>query len=162
MHWLLAILFGVAATGLFAACATILCVLNPIVLGLNNVLMPRVAVAIAAGSASELRRVLWKSTLVVTATTALFCATLLAFGPQIMRLLYGAAYAGQSQTISILAIDMLVSSLAMAPAYALLGTRTFANFVPSAGAADRHRHRFQPLPGNFAGADRRRLWVARQ
>ena len=119
MHWLLAILFGVAATGLFAACATILCVLNPIILGLNNVLMPRVAVAIAEGSATELRRVLWKSTLVVTATTALFCGTLLAFGPQIMRLLYGAAYAGQSQTISILAIDMLVSSLAMAPAYAL-------------------------------------------
>jgi O-antigen/teichoic acid export membrane protein len=119
MHWLLAILFGVAATGLFAACATILCVLNPIVLGLNNVLMPRVAVAIAAGSATELRRVLWKSTLVVTATTALFCGTLLAFGPQIMRLLYGAAYAGQSRTVSILAIDMLVSSLAMAPAYAL-------------------------------------------
>jgi len=119
MHWLLAILFGVAATGLFAACATILCVLNPIVLGLNNVLMPRVAVAIAEGSANELRRVLWKSTLVVTATTALFCGTLLAFGPQIMRLLYGAAYAGQSRTISILAIDMLVSSLAMAPSYAL-------------------------------------------
>jgi O-antigen/teichoic acid export membrane protein len=119
MHWLLAILFGVAATGLFAASATILCVLNPLVLGLNNVLMPRVAVAIAAGSAAELRRVLWKSTLVVTATTALFCETLLAFGPQIMRILYGAAYAGQSRTVSVLAIDMLVSSLAMAPAYAL-------------------------------------------
>jgi O-antigen/teichoic acid export membrane protein len=119
MHWLLAILFGVAATGLFAACATILCVLNPLVLGLNNVLMPRVAVAIAKGSATELRRVLWKSTLVVTATTALFCGTLLTFGPQIMRLLYGGAYAGQSRTISVLAIDMLISSLAMAPCYAL-------------------------------------------
>ncbi|HEX3997176.1 MAG TPA: lipopolysaccharide biosynthesis protein [Pirellulales bacterium] len=119
MHWLLAILFGIAATGLFAACATILCVLNPIVLGLNNVLMPRVAIAIAAGSAAELRRVLWKSTLVITATTALFCGTLLLFGPRIMGLLYGAAYAGQSQTVSVLAIDMLVSSLAMAPAYAL-------------------------------------------
>jgi O-antigen/teichoic acid export membrane protein len=119
MHWLLAILFGVAATGLFAASATILCVLNPIVLGLNNVLMPRVAIAIAAGSAAELRRVLWKSTLVVTATTALFCGTLLAFGPQIMGRLYGNAYAGQSQTVSVLAIDMLISSLAMAPSYAL-------------------------------------------
>lgn len=119
MHWLLAILFGVGATGLFAACATILCVLNPIVLGLNNVLMPRVAVAIAEGSRGELRRVLLKSTLVVTAATALFCGVLLAFGPQIMRILYGGAYAGQSRTVSVLAIDMLVSSLAMAPAYAL-------------------------------------------
>lgn len=119
MHWLLALLFGVAATGLYAACATILCVLNPIILGLNNVLMPRVATAIARGGAAELRRVLWKSTLVVSAATALFCGTLLVFGPQIMRILYGAAYGGQSRTVSVLAIDMFVSSLAMAPAYAL-------------------------------------------
>jgi O-antigen/teichoic acid export membrane protein len=119
MHWLLAILFGIAATGLFAACATILCVLNPLVLGLNNILMPRIAVAISEGSAAELRRVLWKSTLVVIAMTTLFCATLLAFGPQIMRLLYGEAYAGQGGTISVLAVDMLVSSLAMVPSYAL-------------------------------------------
>ena len=46
-HWLLAVLFGVAATGRFTASAQIFLVLNPLVLGLNNVLTPRMAQAMS-------------------------------------------------------------------------------------------------------------------
>ena len=97
----------------------ILCVMNPLMLGLNNILMPRMARAISAGEVDESRRVLRKATLVIGGATGALCAMVLLFGAQILRLLYGQAYVGQDATVAVLAIDMLVSSLSMAPVYGL-------------------------------------------
>jgi O-antigen/teichoic acid export membrane protein len=119
MHWLLWSLLGVAATGVFAACANILCLFNPIVLGLNNIIMPRIALAMSEGGPEAVRRVLGKATTAVAALTGAFAAVILLFGVRIMRLLYGAVYAGQEGMISLLALDMLISSLATAPSYGL-------------------------------------------
>jgi O-antigen/teichoic acid export membrane protein len=117
-HWLLAVLFGVAATGRFAASAQIFLVLNPLVLGLNNVLTPRVARAMSAGGASELRRVLRKAAVVIGVTVAGFCVFVLVFGERILRL-YGHDYSGQEGTLAVLALEMLVTNLGMAPSYGL-------------------------------------------
>ncbi len=119
MQWLLAVMLGTAATGLFAACAAILNAFNPIALGLNNVLMPRIAVAMSEQGPGEVRRVVRKATLAMLAITAVFCGAIMIFGTDIMRLLYGAKYAGQESTITILALDMLVQSLGSPSAYGL-------------------------------------------
>jgi O-antigen/teichoic acid export membrane protein len=119
MQWLLAAMLGTAATGLFAACAAILNVFNPIALGINNILMPRIAVALSERGPGEVRRVVRKATLAMVAVTALFCGTILIFGTDFMRLLYGAKYAGQESIIRILALDMLVQSLGSPSAYGL-------------------------------------------
>lgn len=118
-QWILAAMLGTTATGLFAACAQILNVFNPIVLGLNNVLMPRIAVAMSQEGAREVRRVVQKATLALLSGTAVFCVVIVVFGSQIIRLLYGDRYAGQEGTITILAIDMFVQSLATPAAYGL-------------------------------------------
>lgn len=118
-QWILAAMLGTTATGLFAACAQILNVFNPIVLGLNNVLMPRIAMAMSQDGAREVRRVVHKATLALLSGTAVFCGTIILFGSQIIRLVYGDKYAGQEGTITILAIDMLVQSLATPAAYGL-------------------------------------------
>jgi O-antigen/teichoic acid export membrane protein len=119
MYWLLATMLDVSATGRFAACATIMCVFNPVLLGLNNILMPRVAVAMSQGGAAEVRRVVAKATLVIVAVTSVFCVTIFVFGLDILQHLYGIQYAGQEGIVAVLAIDMLVSCLSMAPAYAI-------------------------------------------
>ncbi len=117
-HWLLAVLFGVAATGRFTASAQIFLVLNPLVLGLNNVLTPRMAQAMSAGGASELQRVLRKAAVVIGVTVAGFCVFVLLFGGRILRL-YGHDYAGQEGTLAVLALEMLVTNLGMAPSCGL-------------------------------------------
>ena len=113
VHWLLALVIGTAATGAFAACVTVVMVSNPFVQGISNVLVPRMARAFAEGGVAEVRRVANKSTLLLGITMALFCAVIVAFGGQVVTLVYGSLYAGLGPTIAVLAVSVLVRALGM-------------------------------------------------
>jgi O-antigen/teichoic acid export membrane protein/Ser/Thr protein kinase RdoA (MazF antagonist) len=112
IHWLLAYLVGPAATGVYAACMTVVMFSNPLLLGVSNALAPRAAQAFAEGGAPKLRRVVFETTLFLGTVMALFCGVLLFAGADIMGLLYrGGQYEGHGHTITLLALAMLAAAL---------------------------------------------------
>ena len=111
--WMLALMLGAKATGVFVACETVILLSNPFVLGMGNVLAPMASRALASGGRSGVRRVVRKTGMLVVGAMVAFCGLAIVFGGEFVRLLYGSEYAGNDPTISVLAIALLVTSLAM-------------------------------------------------
>ena len=113
-HWLSALIAGPAATGVYAACMSVIALANPVVLGLYSFLEPRtVLVWKQAGTAALYRQALRDLLLICTLMSAFLVLVLLA-GDELMALLYpGALYAGQNGTIVVLAISALVAAAAI-------------------------------------------------
>jgi O-antigen/teichoic acid export membrane protein len=121
-YWLLAWTVGTQATGVYAACMSVVLFSNPLILGLSNILAPRAALAFAQGGGAKLRRDVFRNTLLLGATMTLFCALVLIAGDDVMRLLYhGQQYEGHGHTVTVLALAMLASALGM-PASSGLAT----------------------------------------
>ena len=120
LYWLLALLAGNAATGVFAACMTVMLLANPFVLGLGNVFTPRAAQTFAQDGRSGLRRIIWKTTLVLGGALALFCGVVILFGDEILMMVYGEGeFAGKGKIVTVLAISTYAAILAYGPEMAL-------------------------------------------
>lgn len=122
MGWLLALLLDFSAAGSYAACVSIVCLANPILLGLGNVLVPEAAHAFAAEGYPGVRRVSRKAMLLLVGMTALLVLVLLFFGQAILAILYGAEYAASARLVSILAFGALFNAINLAANPALLAT----------------------------------------
>jgi O-antigen/teichoic acid export membrane protein len=120
VYWLVAWKLGIAATGVLAACETIVAFSNPFMFGMNNYLGPRVARAFAEGGRLEVRRMVGKSALFLGGVMALVCGGVALFGGRLVCVLYGNGYAGRGSTIAILAIGIFVSALGQSPGLGLL------------------------------------------
>ena len=115
LHWLLALAVGTAATGVYAACSSIVLIFNPLILGIGSVLGPRAAQVYAEGGRTEVCRVVWKTTALLTAAMSVLCAGLVLFGEAALRLLYhGAEYAGHGPIITLLALATLAGTISFA------------------------------------------------
>ena len=104
--WLVAGLAGTAATGLFAACNSLLMVANPLIFGIGSVLLPRVAQAGSEAGAAEVRRIVLKGAIVITLVVGILCLTVAAFGQLLVGLLYSL------QGVEGIALVMLLLALA--------------------------------------------------
>ncbi|HEV3007019.1 MAG TPA: hypothetical protein VGX78_21290 [Pirellulales bacterium] len=113
VQWLLAWRLGAAATGFFAACSTLVLLSNPFMIGVGNVLMPRMARAYTDRGAAELRRVVGKFTIVVGGVMAVFCALLFVFGDMVLSWFFGASYTGQGHVVGLLAAALLANAVSM-------------------------------------------------
>lgn len=114
IHWLLAWMVGTSATGVYAACMTMVLFSNPLILGISNALAPKAAHALNKGGIVELRQVILNTTALVGAVMAMFCLILIFFGEDLMELLYhGSQYAGHGHTVTVLALAMLATALGM-------------------------------------------------
>jgi O-antigen/teichoic acid export membrane protein len=120
MLWLIAFWLGPTATGVFAACDSILRVANPIIMSLNNVLTPWTAIGFHNGGQARLNRIVWKA-------TALLCLFLLGFtlivstiGGWILKNSFGSAYAEAWATLIVLAVNQLVAKSSLATGRAML------------------------------------------
>ncbi len=111
MYWLLALVHDTTATGAFAACWSIVLIANPLLLGIGNVLSPRAARGFVDGGKSEVRRVVYKTSLLLGIVMTAFCGLVFIFGDGLIQLLYGSEFGGHEHTINILAITMLASAL---------------------------------------------------
>ena len=109
MPWLLALYHGTAATGLLAACSSIVGVSNMLSLGISNVLSPRAAKAYVEGGAKELRLVLRQAALLLGGVLGIFAAALWLFGDALARFLFGGRYAGAGTVIGVLALNALAT-----------------------------------------------------
>jgi O-antigen/teichoic acid export membrane protein len=134
MPWLILFWLGSTATGVFAACDAIIRLANPIIIALNNLLTPRVAIAFKDGGHAALRRVVWKATALLSLFLCGFSLAIAVAGGWLLHLSFGDLYAGAGATLVVLALHQLAAKLALAPSRALLVLER-ANFVVCAEAA---------------------------
>ncbi len=119
-NWLLAGMAGMAVSGAYAACISLVLFSNPFILGIGNVLMPRTARASAEGGVAEVRRVVRWATLAMVPVMAVFCSVLTAFGSQLLHLLYHGKYDGHGRIVAVLAWAGFMSSLGIPLSYSFL------------------------------------------
>jgi O-antigen/teichoic acid export membrane protein len=132
IHWLLALMCGAAATGIFAACKMIVDLCNPFILGMENMLNPWIARSYASEDGGQARRMVGKATLILGGAMGAFFLVMLLLGGWLVRLFYGEQYAGHAWTIWVLAAGVWVSSLGMAAGHGLWAMeKPKVNFVAS-------------------------------
>jgi O-antigen/teichoic acid export membrane protein len=113
-YWLLAALAGMTATGVYAACMSVVLFANPLIMGLGNILTPRSVLALRTGGSARLRLQVIRDSLLLGAAMTLFCLLVLFAGEGVLRLLYhGDPYVGHGHTLLILALAMLLMAIGM-------------------------------------------------
>lgn len=117
--WILAAFHGTASTGVWAACFGVTAIGNPLLLGMQNFFGPKIAHSYAEGGPIILRRFVIKASGFFTLLITPFCVALLLFGGSLIVVLYGDKYAGNGLVVSILALNLLVSTVAFSFSRAL-------------------------------------------
>jgi O-antigen/teichoic acid export membrane protein len=117
--WFLAAFHGTASTGVWAACLGVVSVGNPALLGIQNLVGPKIAHEYAAAGPKALRRLVLKIAAAISLPVSLLCFALILWGGRLMALLYGDQYAGNSRVVAILALSLLISAPAFSFSRAL-------------------------------------------
>jgi O-antigen/teichoic acid export membrane protein len=133
LPWIMALTHGEAATGVLAACTTLINCAGTYVTGVGNYLTPRAARGFARGGRDELRRVLRQVALLFVVTLGAFFVLIVATGDWPARLVYGGKYAGTAPILALLALNMLLNSLGVTVGNGLWAMdRPRANFTADA------------------------------
>jgi O-antigen/teichoic acid export membrane protein len=109
--WLLPLVLGIEATGIFAACMSVALLANPVVLALANIRMARAVMALREGGGTKLGRQVLFDSLLLALALSLFCAIIVFAGERIMLILFHAEYEGTGPTLTIIAIALLVNAV---------------------------------------------------
>ncbi len=120
MPWLVVIWLGPSGTGVYAACDAILRFANPIIVSLNNVLTPRLAIGFKRGGKAELNRIVWQTNGLLSLFLLVFCLLIVVGGKWIMHRSFGSDYSGYWAALVVLAIGQLIDLLSLASSRALM------------------------------------------
>ena len=110
--WLLAAFHGTSVTGVWAACTGIVALTNPVIMGLGNYVLPKIANVYAASGIAAMKRYVHFASLVFTVLILPFSLILAGFGGRILTGVYGNAYAGAHSLVLLLASNTLINALA--------------------------------------------------
>src|ERR1700730_6112231 len=108
--WFLAGFRGAASTGVWAVCLGVVSVGNPALLGIQNLVGPKIAHIYAAEGIKALHRFVLKITITIAIPMAVFCVAMFIWGGRLLSLLYGRQYAGNNLIVGILALNLLVTA----------------------------------------------------
>ncbi len=133
--WLLAFFHGTASTGVWAACWGVIAIANPLLLGIQNFLGPKIVESFTHDGQEGLYRFVQRVSLLYAAVIMPLAIILFIIGGQLVALFYGEKYEGNGPVISILAVYLLVAAASFTLSRALLTlerVRTYfmANIVP--------------------------------
>jgi O-antigen/teichoic acid export membrane protein len=124
VSWLIAALLGTAATGVFAACNSIVMAVNPLIFGIGSILLPRAAQANYSHGAREVGRIVWKTAALLGASTGVICLAIAVFGPYLVFVLYGLEGSSEIWSIvSLLAFAGFAGAVGLAVEHGLLGVK---------------------------------------
>ncbi len=112
--WLISKMHGVAAAGVWAACFGINALGNPLLLGLQSYIEPRVSHAFALGGIAAMRRLVLIATAVLASTMMLFAMVIFFGGNWLAVHLYGPRYAGNGLIIFILTLSFAAGAAGFA------------------------------------------------
>jgi len=117
--WLVAAVLGAVQAGVFAAAVTVVNFSNPFLLGMSQVLNPRIARAFARESRRDFRRVVVRSAWVLGGAMALFGLLVFVGGGWAMDFIYRGKYPGCETLASLLAVTAWVHALWICPGMGL-------------------------------------------
>jgi O-antigen/teichoic acid export membrane protein len=109
--WMLAMMHGPQATGIWSACMSVIAFVGIALAGILNVLTPRIARARADGGAADFRRYINKACRNYAAFALLLACIPVVFGEKIISLVYGSAYSGTHLIISVLALNAVFGAV---------------------------------------------------
>ena len=109
--WMLAAFHGTSVTGAWAACAAIVAMCNPAVLGLSNYALPKISNVYARSGSAAMRRSVNRFSFLFFLLLLPVVLALGAFGERIVTGVYGMAYAGSAAVLFLLGLNMLINSL---------------------------------------------------
>jgi O-antigen/teichoic acid export membrane protein len=119
-YWVAILIAGAAVTGVYAACMSIVSLVNPLIFALDHVLTPRLALAWKNDGGPGLWREAVRNTLLIASLALPFTLAILAFGETVMRLLFhGTEYEGHGYTLAVLTLAMFFGALSMPASIAL-------------------------------------------
>jgi O-antigen/teichoic acid export membrane protein len=118
--WLLSHFWGMGATGVFSACTGVALLINPLVIGTENLLGPKTAHAYAQGGIERLRRTVITYTVLLAAMMGLFSLLLICCGGWIVSAIYGHQYAGNGVIVAVFAVVQLATALALPVGFGLM------------------------------------------
>lgn len=117
--WLLAFFHGAAAAGTFAACMGVVSASNPVLLGIQNLIGPKIAHEYANGGPIALRRLVLRISGIIALPLSLLTLILILWGDRLVGMLYGHQYTGNTAVVAVLACNLLVTAVAFAFSRAL-------------------------------------------
>ena len=133
MPWVVALVDGEDATGLFMAGSTLVGVANMFVLGLAHYVCPKAAEAFKRHGAPGLKRVLKTAFLTFSLVLAPFAAACGMFGDAIATLIFPDEFAGAGLVLAVLAVNMWANALSITCGNGLWAVhRPDANFTADA------------------------------
>ncbi|MFT7640745.1 MAG: O-antigen/teichoic acid export membrane protein [Pirellulaceae bacterium] len=106
-HWILAAIAGTFATGVFAACQTIVLLSNPLILAMCNILGPRAARARANGGIRDVARIVWKSAALLLTATVAFCGLLILFRESVVAIIFGDEFGSCGSILTVMSFAPL-------------------------------------------------------
>ena len=118
--WIVAAFHGVVSAGVWAACAAVANIGNPLVFALFNFLGPQMAHTYARRGSVGLRSLVLKSSIISCITMIPFSIVALVFSEQLVVCFYGSKYAGNGPTVFILALSLVPTALGLSCSAALL------------------------------------------
>jgi O-antigen/teichoic acid export membrane protein len=124
--WIVLALVGPASTGIYATCASVVGLANPLLYGVLNLLVPQSSQVLRDGGVTALRKLALQSALLITGIMTVFCLVLTVGGEWVMSLAFPLEYHGQRWTLVLLAAAMLAGA-AGAPASIALGAANHAS-----------------------------------
>jgi O-antigen/teichoic acid export membrane protein len=112
--WLLAIIYsGTEETGTFGACMSIVMVVNPALIGLNNFLGPQAIRIYQREGLTALQRLTWRFSGTLVGALSLVVLLLWLTGGEVLVRVFGDKYAGNEIIVTILAGNILAAALGM-------------------------------------------------
>lgn len=119
-YWMSLALAGATATGIYAACMSIVSFANPLLFGFYNILTPRSVRAWRAQGASGLRRQAARDSALLAAAMSVFCVLVFWFGETVVQWLFANPdYRGNGHTLNVLALAALAAAVGVPAAIAL-------------------------------------------
>jgi O-antigen/teichoic acid export membrane protein len=107
-HWIIAVISGAAATGIYSACLSVVALANPFLFGLLNFLTPKYVRAYKDGGGGQLRQLALRDTALICGVMGAFALLLVLAGRALLGLLFPAI--GQEDA-SIILIVLAVASV---------------------------------------------------
>jgi len=109
--WLLAFLLGPEGTGVWAACMGIIAIISIPLVGILNVLTPRIAQAQADGGVIALRLYVHKSCINYVVFMSLLASIPVLLGGTLITVIYGPTYGGNDLIIDVLALNTIFGAV---------------------------------------------------
>ena len=112
IYWIAMAMAGAVATGVLAACMSIVNIATPLILALGNVMVPRSVLAWRNEGGQGLRREAIRNTVFFAVVIAPFCIFMLFGGEPLMRRLYpGSEFQGSGIIVAVLAFATFATAL---------------------------------------------------